>query len=333
MPKLSFVAVALVTMVLVAGCGGGGNEPPPGDAETVAKTSGDQQEGIVGQLLADPLSVVVTTNGAATAGVTVNWSTTAAAGAVSPTSVATDANGVASISWTLGTTSGAQTATATVSGATGSPAIFSATALAAVAAVLDEVDGNGQTGEISTPLAEPLQTRVTDEFGNPVAGVGVNWAATGATPSASTDLTDGSGISDVVVTLGGTAGPITITAASDGLEGSPLTFTATATEPAPIPATTDVTVRDNNFLSVRNMTSNPAVDTVAVGGSVTWTWAPSSGASHNVTSTGTPSFPNRGTAIQPPPYTHTFTAAGTYNYYCTVHGAPTSGMRGRVVVR
>jgi plastocyanin len=335
MSQRCFAVLTVATAVLVAACGGGGDTQPD-PAETVTKTAGDQQAGLVGQLLEDPLSVRVTTDGAPDPGVTVNWSTTG--GTLTPTSVPTDANGVASTSWTLGTTSGAQTATATVSGATGSPATFSATALAAAAAVLEEADGNGQTGEINTALAEPVQARVTDEFGNAVADVAVNWTATGAAVSAPTVPSDAAGISQVTVTLGGTPGPITITAASEGLDGSPVDFTATAVEPAPIPTTASVTVRDNNFLSVRNATTNPAVDTVAVGGSVTWTWAASTGASHNITPPAPPSssFTGRETVTPPPlpaPHTATFAVAGTYIYYCSIHGSGASGMSGRIVVR
>jgi plastocyanin len=334
MPRPSFAALSLATMILVAGCGGDGSGPPPGDETSVVKVSGDEQQGRVGEVLADPIQVSVTTNGAAEPGVTVTWSTAAAGGSLVPPSVVTGADGMASTNWMLGTTSGAQTATATVSGAT--PATFNASAVAAAAAVLEDASGNGQSGQINTALAQPLVAIVTDVFGNGVAGVGINWAATDATLSASADVTDASGVSDVTVTLGGTPGTIAITASSEGLDGSPLTFTVTATEAVPIPATAAVTVRDNNFLSVRNMTTNTAVDTVAVGGSVTWTWAASTSGTHNVTSSGPPSFTGRPTVMPPPlpePYTVTFAAPGTYNYYCTFHGSPGSGMSGRIVVR
>lgn len=325
MPKSCFAVLMATT--LVVGCGG--SEPTPDDVTSVSIISGNGQEGTVRQPLPVPLTVAVTTSGAPNSGVSVTWSTSAAGGSLTPASVITGADGRASVNWMLGTTSGAQTATASISGPSASAA-FSATALAAAAAGLEDASGNGQTGEINTALAQPVVAIATDEFGNAVAGVGVNWAATGATLSASTDVTDASGVSDVTVTLGGTAGPITITAASEGLDGSPVTFTATATEAVPIPTTASVTVRNNNFFSVRNATSSPAVDTVAVGGTVTWTWAETATNPHNVTSTGTPGFPGRETAVQPPPYSHTFTSAGTYNYLCTVHGTV---MNGRVVVR
>jgi plastocyanin len=321
-------------LAAVFGCGGGdgnGGTPPP--TTSIAKppaNSGDAQSGRVGEPLPNPLQVVVTEDGSPLSGATVAWSTPASGGSLNPTSSVTGSDGVASSTWSLGTVVGPQGAAATLSGASGSPVSFTATATVGAAAVLEEHDGNGQSGEINTELPEPLQARVSDEFGNPVGGVTVDWAATGATPSASSDETDASGISDVNVTLGATAGPITITASSPALEGSPVTFTATATEAAPIPTTASVTVRNNNFLSVRNGTSSPAVDTVSVGGTVTWTWAPTATNPHDVTSTGTPSFPGQETAVQPPPYSHTFTSAGTYNYLCTVHGTV---MSGRVVVR
>jgi plastocyanin len=326
MAKPYFAALILWMTMLVTGCGGG--DDPAGSGTVVHKASGDDQEGRVGEVLANALQVVVTTDDAGAPGVTVTWSTTAAGGSLDPTSAVTDANGTASSSWTLGTTSGTQMATATVSGAT--PVSFIAVAAAAGAARLEEAGGNGQTGEINSVLAEPLQARVTDELGNPMAGVEVAWAAAGATVSAPTVLSDAAGISQVTVTLGGTPSPITITAASEGLDGSPVNFTATAVEAAPVPTTANVTVRNNIFFSVRNGTSSPAVDTVAVGGTVTWTWASTATNPHDVTSTGTPSFPGTETAVQPPPYSHTFTSAGTYNYLCTVHG---TGMNGRIVVR
>ena len=334
MAKPYFAALILTATMLVLGCGGdGGGEPQPD--EIVTKSGGDHQHGLVGQELADPLSVVVIQDDMAAVGVTVNWSTAAAGGTLTPPSAVTDAGGVASTRWTLGTTTGVQTATASVAGSTGSPALFVAVATG-TAAALGDVGGNGQTGVINTALAQPLIVIVTDEFGNGVAGVAVNWAATGATLSASTDVTHTNGTSEVTVTLGGTPGPVTITASTDGLQGSPVIFTATATEAAPIPMTAAVTVSDNRFSSAGNPTSNPAVDTVAVGGNVTWTWAASAGASHNITSTGTPSFNGRGTVTPPPvpdPHTVNFAAAGTYNYYCSIHGSPTSGMTGRIVVR
>jgi plastocyanin len=202
------------------------------------------------------------------------------------------------------------------------------------AAVLAKAGGDNQSGEINTQLSAAVQARVTDADGDLVAGTGVNWSATGASVSAPTVASNSSGISEVTVTLGGTAGPITIVAEASGLTGSPLTFNATAVAPTPAPTAVTVTVQNDNFTSNRNATISPAVDTVAVGGTVTWTWTAQATNTHNVTSSGSPSFPSSTTQTQPFTYGPiTFATAGTYVYFCTIHGSPTAGMRGRIVVR
>jgi plastocyanin len=271
--------------------------------------------------------------GAPSPGATVAWSATGG-GSVDPASAPTDANGSASTGWTLGTTSGAQTATASLAGATGSPVTFTATAEADVAADLGDPAGNDQTGEVGSQLALPLQARVTDQFGNGVEGVAVAWAATGATVSSPSVASNSSGLSSITVTLGGAAGPVVVTAAADGLAGSPLTFNATAVITPPPPATIAITIGNNFFRSDRNQTTSPAVDTVAVGGTVTWTWA-ASAIAHNATSNPPPGFSSSPIQGAGATYSVTFPTAGTYRYYCSIHAssASTSGMIGRIVVR
>ena len=318
----------LAFVAFLAGCGGGdGGTPPPTVA--IAKTSGDGQAAVVGQLLADPLVVTVTDGGVASAGATVTWTTATPGAVLDPTSSVTDANGEATTAWTLGTVSGTQNATATLSG--GSLTAFAASALADVAASLSKAGGDAQTGETDAALAAPVQAKVADQFGNGVPGVAVAWAATGATVSAPTVNTDASGLSPVTVTLGGVAGPITITATADGLTGSPLTFNATATVPPPIPTTAAVTVGNILFRSNHNATVNPAVDTVAVGGTVTWTWVNTTTTPHSVMSTGSPSFTSSALLTgNGQSYNFTFGSAGTYQYTCAEHPGQ---MTGRIVVR
>jgi len=88
----------------------------------------------------------------------------------------------------------------------------------------------------------------------------------------------------------------------------------------------------NNFMkSGRNGTVNPAVDTVAVGGSVTWTWTNTGNVPHGIQSLGSPVFRN-GTVLtgNGSTYRVTFKTAGTYQYDCLVHGTE---MPGTIVVR
>jgi plastocyanin len=97
------------------------------------------------------------------------------------------------------------------------------------------------------------------------------------------------------------------------------------------PATAAVTVGDIFFTSGLNGSSNPAVDTVAVNGTVTWTWATTESLPHSVQSIGSPTFTS--SAIQTgsgKTHQFTFTAPGTYQYDCAVHGQM---MTGTIVVQ
>src|SRR4051794_1259425 len=193
------------------GCGGGdggSNEPPP-STTSIAKTAGDAQPGAVGQVLPEPLVVTVTDGDVASVGSTVTWSASGG-GSVDPTSVVTDASGNASTTWTLGTTSGSQTAQATLTGASGSPVTFTASAVAGPATTLAEAGGNNQTGQINTALALPVQAKVTDEFGNGVAGVDVGWGAPRAPPAAPPGSSNRARHFAAARTLGGRPRPLTI---------------------------------------------------------------------------------------------------------------------------
>jgi plastocyanin len=97
------------------------------------------------------------------------------------------------------------------------------------------------------------------------------------------------------------------------------------------PGSAAVNVGDIFFKSAKNGTSNAAVDTVVVGGSVTWTWATGETLPHSVQSLGSPSFASSG--IQSgsgKSYQVTFPTAGTYQYDCAVHGKM---MTGTIVVQ
>lgn len=85
---------------------------------------------------------------------------------------------------------------------------------------------------------------------------------------------------------------------------------------------------DIRFVSSHNGTMNPAVDTIPVGGTVTWTWTGS--LPHSVQSLGTTSFTSSEIKTGSGTHTVTFTAPGTYQYDCAVHG---TAMKGTVIVQ
>jgi plastocyanin len=130
------------------------------------------------------------------------------------------------------------------------------------------------------------------------------------------------------------AAAMAIACSNDNSPTVPATPDTTGTIPGTdttLATTANVSVGDIFFQSAQNPSINPAVDTVAVNGTVTWTWAAGETLPHSVQSQGSPSFTSSG--IQTGAgntYAVTFTTPGTYQYDCAVHG---SQMTGTIVVR
>jgi plastocyanin len=97
----------------------------------------------------------------------------------------------------------------------------------------------------------------------------------------------------------------------------------------PAPEVIAVGVGDIFFRSDRNGTANPAIDTVRVGGTVTWAWTETAGL-HTVEAVDPSGFASsdemHGGGAQ---YQVTFPQRGTYEYICGIHGEQ---MTGRIVV-
>ena len=100
--------------------------------------------------------------------------------------------------------------------------------------------------------------------------------------------------------------------------------TATPVPPTPTPAPQPQTVG----IALLPASFSPASVTINAGDTVVWNWG--GGIPHTVTSSG--GFPSdpAGTKTEGS-YSFTFTAPGTYDYYCVIHEA--AGMTGRVVVQ
>jgi hypothetical protein len=89
--------------------------------------------------------------------------------------------------------------------------------------ILIKFSGDGQSGLVNTPLAEPFIVRVTDESGNSKSGVTVMFrialapeGATGHTLSNTSAITDSEGKAGTLLTLGDLNGVYRVTAWADG---------------------------------------------------------------------------------------------------------------------
>jgi len=94
---------------------------------------------------------------------------------------------------------------------------------------ISRVSGHNQSAVVGSALANPLVARVADACGEGIAGVIVDWSATGGVLGSAQSVTDEDGIANNTFTVSAEPGQTTITATA-GDAGS-VTFTATATAP------------------------------------------------------------------------------------------------------
>jgi len=193
-----------------------------GAPSAIEPESGDGQVGAVGASLSRPLVVKVTdSKGYAVTSFAVQW--TSDGGAV-PMDSSTDDAGHSSVTATLGPAPGTITFQATAGGLSGSPVVFTAAALAGPAAKLVYVAGNPSDACLSPfPL---LVVKVTDTYGNPVAGQTVQWTRPNGTQRSTSTGDDGLASFKPDMALS----PYTVQASAPAgggtaLAGSPVTFT------------------------------------------------------------------------------------------------------------
>ncbi|HEV2085615.1 MAG TPA: galactose oxidase-like domain-containing protein [Gemmatimonadales bacterium] len=238
-------AVTFGTLILAVfgtiTCSGDSLVPPGADSvAAIAVVSGNGQSGVVGQPLADPITVRLTgANNDPVPGARVAFllDADAAGASASPDTATAGSNGEASTTWTLPTTVGTATIAVHVVGApaTELTAEFTASATAGPADTIFVASGQDQAGPALEQLPESLKVRVTDLTGNGVGGVQVTWTWTDngqVSPAATT--TNVEGYAAAARTLGNTAQTTTSMASASGLKGSPVTFTDHVVQPATV---------------------------------------------------------------------------------------------------
>ena len=213
--------------------------------QTVAKVSGNGQEGPAFTQLDEPFVVsVLDQDSSPLAGAVVTFSVAAGGGllssasdtnpctiasSTSSTTATTDANGQAATRLTLGSEPGMNAVEATVEGL--KPVTFTATAAApARPHSLTKLCGDGQKGTAYEQLDESFVVLLLDEDGAAMAGVVVSFsvAAGGGTLSSTRATTNANGRAATRLMLGSEPGTNTVEAAVEGLE--PVTFTAVGQE-------------------------------------------------------------------------------------------------------
>ncbi len=176
-----------------------------------------------------PTVQVVDASGNGVPNVTVTFAPVPGSGSVTGGTQTTSASGEATVgSWTLKATPGPGSLTVSAAGLT---VTFTATALPGEPTDIAFQDGDNQTGVVGTALGQPLRVLVTDSLGNGVPGETVTWEVDAGSGSVSdpSSVTDLNGIASTTWTLGTVVDTQTVRARHDGINGSPVTFTAVAT--------------------------------------------------------------------------------------------------------
>ena len=172
------------------------------------------------------------------AGVAVTFAVAPGSGSVTGASATTNASGIATVgSWTLGTTAGANTLTATCAGLTGSPVHVHRDR---PRRPCHQVRRHLEQLRPRRGTAITLTAQLADQYGNPVAtsGIRVRWSRTGTGGSFSSTRTNtnAGGIATTTFTTSNTAGR-TYTFTARSTKPSTRTGTSAAVTTVPGPAT------------------------------------------------------------------------------------------------
>lgn len=157
---------------------------------TLLRVQGDGQKALAGSTTGvAPKVRVVSPAGVPLAGVVVDWSVVSGAGAVTPMTGVSDADGYVQASWALG--AGTNTLAAIIRFAPASKVQFGATGLvpSGVPTTIEIVEGTDITAPAGAAVSPAPQVIVRDETGAPVPGVVVTWSVLAGQGSVSAEST------------------------------------------------------------------------------------------------------------------------------------------------
>ncbi len=255
---------------------------------SIAVSSGSPQSATVNTSDANLVALVRDSANQPVPGVVVTFAAPAsgATAVLGATTATTNSSGLATVGATAGTIAGTYSVSATVASYSTS---FVLTNTAGAAASLAIGSGDGQSATVATAFASPLVATALDAYGNPVAGISISFASTGASFAPTSATTGSSGTAQTTATAGHTAGSYAVTASASGLGSISYSLANTAGAPATIAivsgsgqtATVHTAFASPLAVSVADVYGNPAP-----GATVTFA-APGAGASATVSSAST----------------------------------------------
>lgn len=214
-------------------------------AKTLAVNGGNNQSGTAGTALPTALTVSATSNGVGVAGVSVSFGD-GSTGTFSPNPAVTNSSGIASTTYTLPSTPGTYTVTASSTGYTSTTFTETATTGTTVAQ-LGLVSGGKQTGTVATTLPLPIVIKAKDSSGAIVVGASISFTdGSGGSFSPNPAVTDSTGQATTSYTLPTVAKSLTVTASAGSV-------TTTASEKSVAAAAAKISIVSGN-----NQSANPS---------------------------------------------------------------------------
>ncbi len=197
MKILSISAIGLLVMSLsFFSCidrdtiAGSGKEVP----ERIISAGGNAQNGIVSSKLPIPVKVrILAANGRPVRGIIVEFSVENSNALFSDTTVASDGNGYAQTTVTLGAKADSVRIFASVLGLIGSPVKFTVLASSSSASKVELVSGNTQSTTVGNSYPFPVVVKIYDPFGNLVPNVPVYFTTMNGKFTPSTVVSDSNG--------------------------------------------------------------------------------------------------------------------------------------------
>ena len=229
------VVAALLALAVIGGCRDKATTGPSSVqgkdfAAHLNVVQGNQQTGpTAGALTQQLILKVVDAGGNPVSGATVTFQVRSGGGSITPPASTSNNSGLVSVSWTLGTSLGANSAVAYLTNNfVLDSALFTANATAGPPQLITIVSGNVQVNTVARVLPTPLVLNVKDQFGHNVSGAKVTWtpAANSGTVQVAIDTTAADGSASALWTLGTLAINQSVTASVAGL--TPVVFTAMA---------------------------------------------------------------------------------------------------------
>ena len=221
------------------------------------RISGDDQQGLPGEPLANPFVVqVLDQDGEPFEGATVRFSALRGGGSLSENTPKTDVDGYARSTLTLGAALGTNKVQVNVEGIS-QVLVFSAeaTTTPSVPTVVSIISGDNQTGLTGEALADPFVVEVRDGSNTPLADVTVTFTVLtgGGTLSATTGTTGANGQAESTLTLGSDPGTNTVEVSVAGISQTEI-FNAEAT-----PTTLSIISGENQKGSIGEPLANPFI--------------------------------------------------------------------------